>query len=159
MASSLSSNNIGSLEVVDPNLPASVQSKLNDRMRRIQQAIAGFSTRSGANSASGVEQIVLFVPGTLAISSNLAPALTLGVTQSFSTIVALVKTAPSGTGSLTLQIYVNGVVWGPSVSLTSTSVTATISPALSIPASQIIRLDITAVGGTNPGADLTVILR
>jgi hypothetical protein len=105
-----------------------------------------------------VSQVVFFVPGTLGILSDAAPALTLPQDRRFSKVVALLKQAPQG-APVTAQLYVNGQKWGPQISLNGASATQSLSNAGPIAADQVIRLDITSVGTTFPGADLTVILR
>jgi hypothetical protein len=159
-----SSNSTGNLEISALSLPV-----LNDRLRRIGTilgALTGSSTVSSGSTASGsVNQIVLTVPGILAIQSNVAPILELAAAQTFSTIVALVKTAPIGS-PITLQLYVSGAAWGPVVTIAAGALSGSgsISGAGPIPANAIIRLDITGVGATLtgvsfPGSDLTVLVR
>lgn len=155
-------NSAGSLEINDSTVSQQFLTRLNDRMRRIALALPSATSTgsSGSSSSSGStsgKQLFLCVPGTLAIQSNAAPAIELASTTAFSQIVMLLKQAPQG-GSVVVQLYVAAAAWGPSVTLSSTSVTQSITAA-AIPANAIIRLDITGVGLTFGGSDLTVILR
>jgi len=155
----------GSLEINDPNLPPSVQTKLNDRLRRIGRFIGTVSSGSGpgpgpgggGGSASFGTQLVFTVPGTLAIESGAAPLLMLPSSVQFSQAVLLLNQAPQG-GAVTVQLYVNGAAWGTALSISATSQTVSLS-AGAIAANQSIRLDITNVGLAFPGMDLTLLLR
>lgn len=153
------SNSTGSLEINDSNVNQTFLGKLNDRMRRISQLVSAGSFTSD-NSDTSATELILSVPGTLSVESNAAPAVTLGTPTSFTTAVVLVKTAPQG-NPLALQLYVNGSGWGQALSLpaNSTSLKVGLSGVSAIAADQLIRLDITGVGLTFPGSDLTVILR
>jgi hypothetical protein len=152
-------SNIGSLEVIDAALPPSVQLKLNDRLRRIADALGLQQAGSGTTSSvTNVNQLVFFVPGTLGILSDAAPAITVPENRKFSELVALLKQPPQG-APVAIQFYVNGQKWGASISLSGTSAKQALSNVASIPADQVIRMDITQVGSTFPGSDLTVILR
>jgi hypothetical protein len=76
-------------------------------------------------------------------------------------VVALVGTAPTGAG-LTLHINVGGVLWMsltiPAGELSVQATTAQLTAAGSIAGSASITMDITAVGTTVPGADLSVFI-
>lgn len=163
------SNSLGSLEVNDAGVPASFLAKLNDRLRRISNLVASTSqtslssTTQVSGAASG--ELILTVPGTLAVESNAAAAVTLGENTKFSTLIALVKQAPQG-AAITLQLYAGGNPWGPQISIAANATAAqlNVSGVAAIPANALIRLDITQVGATLsgqsfPGSDLTVILR
>ena len=153
---------IGSLEIIDSSVPAGFQQKLNDRLRKIAAYIgsANGSSSTGGSSSSSVGQIEFAVPGILAVQSDVAPVLTLPAARTFSKLLVFLKIAPIG-GSFTVQLYVNGSAWGPSVSIAAgaKSASANVSGTAAIPADQIIRLDVTACGTTYPGSDLTVMLR
>jgi hypothetical protein len=112
----------------------------------------------GTNASPGA---TLQVGGTLAIGSNQAPPLQLNATRTPSEVVALVGTAPTGAG-LTVNINVGG---GPWMSLTiaagTLSVQATsgqLTTAGAMTGGVSITLDITAVGTTVPGADLSIFI-
>jgi hypothetical protein len=155
-------NALGSLDIVDPSVSSSFQTKLNDRLRRIASII----TTTGANGAagsSGAGQITLSVAGILAIESDVAPPFSLGQSTSFSQAVLLLKQPPIGS-PVSVQLFVNGKPWGAAITTSSTSASIDVSGAGPIPANQLLRLDITAVGAlltgvSFPGSDLTVILR
>jgi len=75
-------------------------------------------------------------------------------------VYAIVGQAPSG-GSIELQINQNGVAYCtltiPDSATLSNSVDGATLPFLKAGAQ--LSLDITMVGSTNPGADLTVVIR
>jgi len=110
----------------------------------------------GANSSPGV---TLQIDGTLAIGSNQAPIVALSATRTPSSVVAYLKTGPTGAGA-TFNINVGGTLWmtltvpAGSVSVAATS--AQLSAAGAIAGGENITLDITAVGTTVPGADLSI---
>jgi len=112
----------------------------------------------GTNASPGA---TLQVGGTLAIGSNQAPPLQLNASRIPNEVVALVGTAPTGAG-LTVNINVGGVLWmsltiaAGNLSAQATSAQLTASGALAGSAS--VTLDITAVGTTVPGADLSVFI-
>ena len=112
----------------------------------------------GTNASPGA---TLQVAGTLAIGSNQSPPLQLNATRTPNEVVALVGTAPTGAG-LTININVGGVLWmsltiaAGTLSVQASTAQLTASGALAGGAS--ITLDITAVGTTVPGADLSVFI-
>ena len=110
----------------------------------------------GGISAGGSE-IVLSVPGTLGIRSNAAPLVTLATAETVTSIAAMVKTAPSGAG-LTLAVSAAGTSIG-TVTIADGAVMASVSLSAAVAADTLITLDITQVGSTFPGADLTVLVR
>jgi hypothetical protein len=106
-----------------------------------------------------VAGFTLPVSGTLGIQADAAPAFYLDSDFTAGSVKAYVKSAPVG-ADLVFTIYVGATAW---LSLTipagSTSVAATsdqIDALTSIPANANVRLAITAVGTTFPGADLSV---
>jgi hypothetical protein len=113
---------------------------------------------AGTNASPGA---TLQVAGTLAIGSSQAPPLQLNANRTPSEVVALVGTAPTGAG-LTININGGGVLWmsltiaAGNLSVQATSAQLTASGALTGGGS--ITLDITAVGTTVPGADLSVFI-
>jgi hypothetical protein len=112
----------------------------------------------GTNASPGA---TLQVSGTLAIGSNQAPPLQLNASRTPNEVVALVGTAPTGAG-LTININVGGVLWmsltiaAGNLSVQATSAQLTAAGALA--GSAAITMDITAVGTTVPGADLSVFI-
>lgn len=153
--------------ILDPSLSPSFQQSLNDRLRQISlqlnNASAGTSTTTTTTGTSGSGgELILSVAGTLAILSDAAPATVLSGDTQFSTITMLAKTAPLGS-SLTAQLFVAGVAWGPALTLAAGQILATFSVSATIAANALIRLDITGVGAlltgvSFPGSDLSVIL-
>jgi hypothetical protein len=113
---------------------------------------------AGNNASPGA---TLQVDGTLAIGSNQAPPLQLNANRTPSAVLALVRTAPTGAG-LTVNINVGGVLWmaltiaAGNVSAQATSTQLMASGAIAGSAS--VTLDITAVGTTVPGSDLSVFI-
>lgn len=166
-------NATGTLEIVTNDVPATFSQQLNDRLRRIQLALSQLTSSSTSSGGGGSStsttgtisgELILTVPGTLAVESNAAPALILPANTSFSTITLLVKQAPQG-APIEAQLYVAGAAWGPVLSIAenTTQASFTLSAPTPIAANALIRLDITQVGATLtgqsfPGSDLTVML-
>lgn len=161
-------NSTGQLEIPNANVDSNFLYLLNDRLRRIGGLLgAGGSGSSGAAGSSGANgaagQLILAKAGILSVQSDVCPAVTLSVQTVFKKATVLLKQAPIGS-AVTIQLYVNGSVWGPVLSTTALSTTVDVSSAGAIAANQLVRVDVTAVGallsGTSfPGSDLTVILR
>lgn len=114
---------------------------------------------AGANVAGFNGAILLSVDGVLAIGSDLAPHIFVNKLCRATAIKAQVKVAPTGDDAV-VQIKVGGAAY---ITLTipdgSTSVDATaaeISAAPDISPDLAITLDITGIGNTDPGADLSV---
>jgi hypothetical protein len=106
-----------------------------------------------------VKSLVIPAAGTLGIQSDAAGSLQLNSPFTAASVKAVVKQAPTG-AALVLSLYAGSTLW---MTLTiadgAYSVTATdaqIQAATPLPANTNIRLSITAVGTTFPGADLTV---
>ena len=152
------SNSIGNLEI-----PALDLGTVNDRMRRIGDTLAsltGNSAPGGASVSSGatISQLVLTVPGILAVESKAAPLVTLPVAKAFTSLVLILGTVPVG-GAVTVQLFANGAAWGPVVTATGQITTVDVSSYPAISKDALIRLDITSVPTTFPGADMTFELR
>lgn len=117
-------------------------------VQRITQQAAG----------GGAATLVLSVPGVLAIQSDAAPLMTLGEERTATEVVALVKQAPLG-ADLTVEVLVGGDAW---VEATIPDGEENVTVALedkTIPAATLVQVNITAVGLTFPGADLTLLVR
>jgi hypothetical protein len=119
---------------------------------------------SGLRTLSG-GQYSIEVDGFLAIENGVAPDLVMDATHSVRDIYAVVRAAPSDTP---IQLTLNQTLpnQNPVVYCTLTiPVAAVISPSQNgfllppLATGARISLDITGVGGTNPGSDLTVIIR
>jgi hypothetical protein len=115
----------------------------------------------GAPTTNAWPGATLQVAGTLAIGSNQAPPLQLATAQTASAVIVLVGTAPTGAG-LTININVGGVLSMtltiPAGDLSVQATSAQLSAAAQIAGASRITLDITAVGTTVPGADLSVFI-
>jgi hypothetical protein len=113
---------------------------------------------AGNNASPGA---TLQIDGTLAIGSNQAPPLQLNASRTPTAVIALAGTAPTGAG-ITVNINVGGTLWmSLTIAAGTTSVQATtgqLTTAGAITGSSPITLDITAVGTTVPGADLSVFI-
>jgi hypothetical protein len=113
-------------------------------------------------------QIMLQVPGYLAVQNDAVPTLDPGATYSVRDMFAYVNSAPTNaettlTTGITLQVTVNGQVYGPSLTI-AVGTTQSLPPVdgSTLPvlrAGQKIGLNIQTVGDQAPGSDLTVVIR
>jgi Putative phage tail protein len=119
---------------------------------------------SGLRTLSG-GQYSIEVDGFLAIENGVAPDLLMDATHSVRDIYAVVSQAPSDSP---IQLRINQTLPNQSPVLYCTltiPVAAVISssqngfPLIPLATGARVSLDITGVGGTNPGSDLTVIIR
>ena len=125
-----------------------VVAAINDRLRQINQSISDAA-------AVTLPQLILIVPGALVLSTNAAPLVSLPVDATPTSIVALVKTAPSG-GSCKWKVSAGGITIGAgAIASGTTSVTAT-AGLQQIPKDVAITL---AIGAAAGAADLTVMVR
>ncbi len=117
---------------------------------------------SGLRTLAG-GQYSFQISGYLAIQTSAAPAVIVDADRSVRDIYAIVGTAPTG-AAIVLQINRNGAPYA-SVQIPSTTPGTTISniqggfglPALR--AGDLLSLNITGVGTTVPGSDLTLVMR
>jgi len=103
---------------------------------------------------------LLAVPGVLAIQSDAAPVVTLATESVVKSVEALLKRAPTG-ADLTCKVLVDGADWA-TVTVKDGETTGTVAnPAGLAPigAGKAVRLDLTEVGTTFPGADLSLLIR
>ena len=116
-------------------------------------------TDYGLRTLSG-GQFSFQVDAFLAIETGATPDIIVESSHSVRDVYAIVGQAPSG-GSIELQINQNGVAYCtltiPDSATLSNSVDGATLPFLKAGAQ--LSLDITMVGSTNPGADLTVVIR
>jgi hypothetical protein len=114
---------------------------------------------SQVSSASGGSPSYLFtVPGTIGIRSNAAPLIQAPSDETFTSAVALVKTAPTG-ANISVNILDAGSVLG-TVAIVAGKTSGTVAfSAAGVSAGDLLTIDITAVGTTFPGSDLTVQLQ
>lgn len=122
---------------------------LNERFRRLEQGQGG--GERAAEASGGL--LLLSVPGTLSIRSSATPLVSFAAARSISRVTALLKRAPAG-GPLTILVRAGGADLA-SLTVPAGATQATIGLARAIAADAVIEVDITAVGPTFPGADLT----
>jgi hypothetical protein len=113
----------------------------------------------GLRTLSG-GQFSFQIAGYLAIQTAAAPAVIVDADRSARDIYAILAIPPSGAG-VTLQLNLNGapyatVQFGPNTT-TSAAVPGFGLPALH--AGDLLTLDVTGVGTTYPGSDLTLVIR
>jgi hypothetical protein len=106
-------------------------------------------------------QIMLQVPGYLAVQDGAVPTLDPGATYSVRDVYAYVDTAPAGTTALTMEVAVNGQNYcALTIAAGSTQSNSVDGATLSaLRAGQKIGLSIQTVGDQAPGSDLTVVIR
>jgi hypothetical protein len=137
----------------------------------IAESKLSFNTASGhdhdgSNSKAIPKGFVFTVTGTATIGTSVAPALPAISSMTFNKAYVYCKTPPTG-ANLIVDINKNGTsIWG-----TNTANRVTLTAGSAIPCTQtsfdtttcvendIITVDIDQVGSTEPGQDLTVILR
>jgi hypothetical protein len=128
---------------------------LNERLRKLAASASG-ATASRVSTAA-VEQLALHVPFVLAIEAAAAPLAELPADMRFREVSARVKQAPAG-GSLKAEVKAGGATVA-SITIPAGALSAIQPVSGTLPGKTEIRLDITSVGLTFPGADLTVIVR
>lgn len=117
-----------------------------------------FFEGTGTQAVAGSNGLlILSVPGTLGILSSAAPLVELFADAAPTDITALVKQAPVG-GNLVINLVVAAVTLG-TVTILAGALSGTVSVSGSIAAGALVTLDITGVGLTFPGADLTALVR
>jgi hypothetical protein len=117
-------------------------------------------TGGGLRTLTG-GQIMLQVPGPVAIQNSAVPPLDPGATYAVNNIYAYVGTAPATSTAIGLTVTVQGQPYCmlsiPAGSTQSTPVDgSTLAP---LQAGHQIGLSVTSVGDTTPGSDLTVVIR
>lgn len=135
------------------NLDPDVQRILNDLFRRLSVASVG-TARPAETSGGGL--LVLAVPGTLSIRSSAAPLVSFTFVRSTSRVTALLKRAAIG-GEVTVRLKVAGTEIA-ALTVPAGATTATTAVVRAIAADAVVEVDITAVGSTFPGADLTLLI-
>lgn len=117
---------------------------------------------SGLRTFSG-GQYSFQVSGYLAVQSNAAPGIVVEADHSIRDIFAVLGSAPVGSG-VTLQLKRNGTNWA-SLTFAAGSVFSSVvsgfglTPLRTGNPGDIVTLDVTAVGTTAPGSDLTLVVR
>jgi hypothetical protein len=114
---------------------------------------AGLRTLSGG-------QYSLDVEGFLAIQNGAAPDLVIEATHTVRDIYAVVRQAPSDS-TIQLRLNQNGIVYCNLVIAVGALISGSLDGFLLPPlvSGARVTLDIVSVGQTNPGSDLTVIIR
>jgi hypothetical protein len=115
-------------------------------------ALTGSSTETGGGS------LLFTVPGTIGIRSNAAPLIQAPDALTFSTAVALVKQAPAGAAINVIVRDAGNAIGTVTIAAGATSGSVTLSSG-SVSAGDLLTIDITTVGTTFPGSDLTVQLQ
>jgi Putative phage tail protein len=114
---------------------------------------------SGLRTLAG-GQYSFQISGYLAIQTNAAPAVVVDGNRSVRDIYAIVNTAPAG-AAIVLQINRNGAAY-VSVQIPAGATISNVANGFSLPALRAgdqLSLNITGVGTTVPGSDLTLIMR
>lgn len=151
---------------------------INDRLRTVQTALAqpppaaAPTTTASTVTAPAVTtpapappaaapatptQLILSVPGTLAIESDAAALVQLQSTMNFTTAVLLLKQAPVG-AALTIQAVAGTTTLG-TMSVPDGATSSSASVTWTVPAGKVLMFNITGVGLTFPGSDLTIQLQ
>ncbi len=116
---------------------------------------------SGLRTMAG-GQFSFQITGYLAIQTGAAPNLVVDADRSVRDMYGIVRLAPTGAG-ISLQLNRNGAAYGAPVQFAATgATTSTVTGGFGLPAlraGDLLSLDVTGVGTTNPGSDLTFILR
>jgi len=147
-------------------VPAQLVATINNRLLLMQQGaasdIAAVSKSAAAAAAPATSaaagtgsNLALYANGTLGIQADAAPALWLYAAVTPVAIAAYVKTAPTGAG-ISVTIYAGAAAWATLTIAAGATQSAPITLPGALAAGVQIRLAITAVGTTIPGADLSV---
>ena len=135
-------------------------SQMQAAVAAVQPSSTSSTTSSVPTSTSSSSRVfTLQKYGNLAIQTDCAGHLFILQNQKVSTVRADLETAPTG-ASFICKVYQNSSLW---VTLTITATHTTVSAATSgltqLVAGNYLRLDITQVGSTIPGANLTVTIQ
>jgi hypothetical protein len=99
---------------------------------------------------------VVSIPGTLAIAADIGPIVKFLATATPKSIHASVKQAPSG-AAITVVVYAGSTVYA-TVTIAAGQTEGSVSCGAPIAGGTNIRVDLTTVGTTYPGSDLSVFL-
>jgi hypothetical protein len=116
------------------------------------------TTDSGLRTLSG-GQYSIQVDGYLAVDQAAAPALVMEASHAVRDVFAVLGTAADAT--VTLQLNLNGASYCQLTFATGATVSSTVNgnTLAPLPSGAQVTLSVLSVGQTNPGADLTVIIR
>jgi hypothetical protein len=115
---------------------------------------------AAAIAATVTQTLLLAVPGVLAIQADAAPLVTLAAETGARSVEALVKRAPVG-ADLKCKVLVDGTEWAM-VTIENGETGGAVADPTTLPpigAGKPIRADLTEVGTTFPGADLSLLIR
>lgn len=129
-------------------------SLLNERLRSLSGPAVG---AVGSRQASGATSLVFSAPWVLSTDSMVAPLLEVASPVRVSEIVAMLKQPPTG-GQIRAVVMAGDAELG-SIIIPAGSRYVRQQASISVPARSVLSLELTSVGLTFPGADLTVILR
>jgi hypothetical protein len=114
---------------------------------------------SGLRTMAG-GQFSFQITGYLAIQTGAAPNLVVDADRSVRDMYGIVRLAPTGAG-ISLQLNRNGAAYA-TVQFAAGATTSSVTGGFGLPAlraGDLLSLNVTGVGTTNPGSDLTFILR
>jgi hypothetical protein len=139
-------------------VPYAVDAQGNRSFQYLSQVREIFEFGGAGAGAAFQGSVTLSVDGTLAIGSDLCPLVSLNAPATVLAVTVSVKNAPTG-ANITVALYVGGTLWLTLIILAGTT-TVSASPSqiaglTVIPAANNVRLDLTTVGTTSPGTDLT----
>ncbi len=140
---------------------ASVELYMTNLFGASPSTISNFTNTndSGLRTLAG-GQYSFQITGYLAVQTGAAPNIIVDAPRSIEDIYAVLRTPSSGSG-VTLEVNVNGQPYA-TVQFDPNAVTSYVVPGFGLPAltpGDQLSLDVTGVGTTNPGSDLTVIIR
>jgi hypothetical protein len=140
---------------------ASAQLVLTNAVGNGPAAVTAFTTTndSGLRTLTG-GQYTFQIGGYLAIQTNAAPVIIVDADRAVRDFYAILQTPPQGAG-VTLQLNVNAQPW---ITLQFDPAGRRIEPVTgfglpALRAGDLLSLDVTGVGTTVPGGDLTLVLR
>jgi hypothetical protein len=146
-----------------PGVSGQALQALNDRFRTIAAgmtpaAAAAKSPVSTSSSSGG--QVALSVPGTLGVQTNAAALIALETAATPVGLLAMLKQPPQG-NPVVVNVLVAGSTYTSVTLPAGSSAVVVITGSLggAITANAVITLNITQVGTTFPGSDLSVLLR
>lgn len=132
---------------------------MNERLRRIAELLGGGtgSTPAQLVGASGATTLILAVAGTLSIRSNAALLVAFPSQRTFTSITGLLKRAAAG-GDVVARLLIAGAEKA-ALNVPAGATAATLNMGnVTVAAGALVTVDITSVGSSFPGADLTLMI-